>query len=51
MTVVHAYFYIVVDPQRGCHTLKQTAVFLSSLCVGAARSHFIRLHGVPPFSC
>ena len=22
ITVVHAYFYIVVDTQRGCHTLK-----------------------------
>jgi len=22
MTVVHTYFYIVVDTQRGCHTLK-----------------------------
>ena len=22
MTVVHTYFYIVVDKQRGCHTLK-----------------------------
>ena len=24
MTVVHTYFYIVVDKQRGCHTLKKT---------------------------
>jgi len=23
MTVVHTYFYIVVDTQRGCHTLKK----------------------------
>jgi len=22
LTVVHTYFYIVVDTQRGCHTLK-----------------------------
>ena len=22
MTVVHTYFYIVVDTQRGCHTQK-----------------------------
>jgi len=22
MTVVHTYFYIVFDTQRGCHTLK-----------------------------
>ena len=22
MTALHAYFYIVVDTQRGCHTLK-----------------------------
>jgi len=22
MTVLHTYFYIVVDTQRGCHTLK-----------------------------
>ena len=22
MTVVHTHFYIVVDTQRGCHTLK-----------------------------
>jgi len=24
MTVLHTYFYIVVDTQRGCHTLKFT---------------------------
>ena len=24
MTVVHTYFYIVVDTQRGFHTLKKT---------------------------
>ena len=24
MTVVHTYFYIVVDTQRGCHTLKKS---------------------------
>jgi len=23
MTVVHTYFYIVVDTQRGCHNLKK----------------------------
>jgi len=23
MTVVHTYFYIAVDTQRGCHTLKK----------------------------
>jgi len=23
MTVVHTYFYIVVDKQRWCHTLKE----------------------------
>jgi len=23
MTVVHTYFYIVVDTQRGCRTLKK----------------------------
>ena len=23
MTVVHTYFYIVVDKQRGCHSLKK----------------------------
>jgi hypothetical protein len=27
MTVVHTYFYIVVDTQRGCHTLKPTILF------------------------
>ena len=26
MTVVHTYFYIVVDTQRGCHTLKERMV-------------------------
>ena len=26
MTVVHTYFYIVVDTQRGCHTFKKTGV-------------------------
>ena len=26
MTVVHTYSYIVVDTQRGCHTLKYLAV-------------------------
>jgi len=23
MTVLHTHFYIVVDTQRGCHTLKK----------------------------
>ena len=23
MTVVHTYFYIVIDTQRGCHNLKK----------------------------
>ena len=27
MAVVHTYFYIVVDTQRGCHTLKLTIVW------------------------
>jgi len=26
MTVVHTYFYIVVDTQRGCHTLKKITI-------------------------
>jgi len=28
MTVVHTYFYIVVDTQRGCRTLKFTGRIL-----------------------
>ena len=27
MTVVHTYFYIVVDTQRGCHTLELWKLF------------------------
>jgi len=27
MTVVHTYFYIVVDTQRGCHTLKKFWIY------------------------
>jgi len=26
MTTVHTYFYIVVDTQRGCHTLKLSPI-------------------------
>ena len=26
MTVLHTHFYIVVDTQRGCHTLKKTLI-------------------------
>jgi len=28
MTVVHTYFYIVVDTQRGCHTLNFSCIKL-----------------------
>jgi hypothetical protein len=28
MTIVHTYFYIVVNTQRGCHTLKLPTVVL-----------------------
>ena len=30
MTVVHTYFYIVVDTQRGYHTLKFRVIYLQS---------------------
>jgi hypothetical protein len=30
MTVVHTYFYTVVDTQRGCHTLKKYEHVLNS---------------------
>jgi hypothetical protein len=29
MTVVHTYFYIVVDTQRGCRTLKKKRQMIS----------------------
>jgi len=33
MTVVHTYFSIIVDTQRGCHTLKHNYTGLSlGLC-------------------
>ena len=31
MTVVHTYFYIVVDTQRGCRTLKVKTSFSSAV--------------------
>jgi len=30
MTILHTYFYIVVDTQRGCHTLKKTLMGLET---------------------
>ena len=30
MTVVHTYFYIVVDTQQGYHTLKFRVIYLQS---------------------
>ena len=37
MTVVHTYFYIAVDTQRGCHTLKKKGDTASGP-VGAAHA-------------
>jgi len=31
MTVVHTYFYIVVDTQRGCHTLKLNYIYIKDI--------------------
>jgi len=32
MTVVHTYFYIVVDTQRGCRTLKLEVYVVVAVC-------------------
>ena len=38
VTVVHTYFYIVVDTQRGCHNLK---LRILSFEEGSSRSHYV----------
>ena len=37
MAVVHTYFYIVVDTQRGCHTLKFFHDSFPAMCLFCLR--------------